>query len=229
MLQRILQISIVICLLSLAALASSKVIQRESLQNYIDRMQQQGLDLAPASPGSLWTDNGRLSNIAADYRAARVGDLITIAVVQDVTASNSGDVSASRSFKSSAGIDSIAGRVKTAGVTSLFSPHSDETLAGKAQADTKSSLRTSLSGRVAAVLPSGMMVIEAERQLTMNNEKQTVLLRGLVRPGDVSPTNVVLSNAIGNLELELKGKGVISEANRRPTPWVRALLRVIGF
>jgi flagellar L-ring protein FlgH len=72
-------------------------------------------------------------------------------------------------------------------------------------------------------------VIEAERELTMNNERQTVLLRGLVRPGDVASNGAVASNAIANLELELKGKGVISEGNRPPNIIVRAILRVVGF
>jgi flagellar L-ring protein FlgH len=111
----------------------------------------------------------------------------------------------------------------------LFSPTSAYSLAGKGQAATTSSLTTSLAGRVVAVLPSGALVIEAERELTMNNERQTVLLRGLVRPGDVAPNGAVASNAIANLELELKGKGVISEGNRPPNIIVRAILRVVGF
>lgn len=72
-------------------------------------------------------------------------------------------------------------------------------------------------------------MVEAERMITMNNERQVLLLRGLVRPGDISPNNVVLSNAIGNLELELKGKGVISDGNRPLNPVVRWLLRIVGF
>jgi flagellar L-ring protein FlgH len=114
-------------------------------------------------------------------------------------------------------------------VASLFSPSSAYSLAGKGQAATTSSLTTSLAGRVVAVLASGALVIEAERELTMNNERQTVLLRGLVRPGDVASNGAVASNAIANLELELKGKGVISEGNRPPNIIVRAILRVVGF
>jgi flagellar L-ring protein precursor FlgH len=82
---------------------------------------------------------------------------------------------------------------------------------------------------VVAVLPNGVLVIEAERELTMNNERQTILLRGLVRPGDVAPNNTVPSNAVGNLELELKGKGVLSDGTRPPNLIVRWLLRILGF
>jgi flagellar L-ring protein FlgH len=208
---------------------TQKTIQGESLAGYVQRMQQQTLDLTPKTPGSLWIDSGPLANLTADYKAAHVGDLLTILVVQDVSASSAANVATNRTFSASSGINGLAGHIKTSGVASLFSPTSAAALAGKSQASTTSSLRTSLTGRVVAVLPNGMLVVEAERQLTMNNERQTVLVRGLVRTGDIAPNNVVLSNAIGNLELELKGKGVLSDGIRPPNLFVRMLLRVVGF
>lgn len=222
-------IVLVLLLLSPWMQAREKKVQRETLEAYIQRMQQQPLDLSPASAGSLWRDNGRLANLSADYKAAHVEDLITILVVQDVTADNSGNVATDRSLKANSGIDALAGHISTSGVQNIFSPHSSQTLQGKAQASSKSSLRTGLAGRVAAVLPNGVLVVEAERQITMNNERQTILLRGMVRPGDVTPNNSVLSNAIGNLELELKGKGVVSDGTRPPNPIMRVLLRIVGF
>jgi flagellar L-ring protein FlgH len=207
----------------------SGVIQSESLDQYLQRMQQSALIAPPPSTGSLWVDRGRLADLGADYKARHVGDLITITVVQNITATNGGSVSSTRNLSASSGISSLPAQLKTGNVASLFSPTSAYSLAGKGQAATTSSLTTSLAGRVVAVLPSGALVIEAERELTMNNERQTVLLRGLVRPGDVAPNGAVPSNAIANLELELKGKGVISEGNRPPNIIVRAILRVVGF
>jgi flagellar L-ring protein precursor FlgH len=201
----------------------------QALSKYIEKMQQQAPAFASSMPGSLWIDSGRLANLSSDYKAVQVGDLITILVIQDVQASSSGDVTAGRSFSASSGIDGLAGHISTSGVQEIFSPHSAQDLKGKAQANTKSSLRTSLAGRVVAVLSNGVLVIEAERQITMNDEHQTILLRGLVRPGDISSANVVASTAIANLELELKGKGVISDSTRRRNPIVRLLLRLVGF
>ena len=63
----------------------------------------------------------------------------------------------------------------------------------------------------------------------MNNEKQTIILRGLVRPADIDPNNNVLSNAIGDLQLELRGKGVLSDGTRPPNIVWRTLLRLINF
>ena len=204
-------------------------VQSETLAEYLGRMQQTPLTSPAATAGSLWTDGGRFAGIAADYKAMHPGDLITIAVVQGTTANNAGSVSTGRNFSASSGISSLPGQLKTAGVASLFSPTSAASLSGKGQAATTSSLTTTISGQVVAVLPSGALVIEAEQKLTMNNEKQTILLRGMVRPNDVGNNNIVSSNAIANLELELKGKGVISEGNRQPNPIVRAILRVLNF
>ena len=209
--------------------ARPKKIQRENLDAYIRRMQQAAPDITPSSAGSLWTDNGSFVGIARDNKAARVGDIISIIVAQDVTAQSAGNVTTTRSYSASSGISALPGQLKTTGVASLFSPSSAESLAGKSQAATTSTLRTQLAGRVVAVLPSGMLVVEAERVMTMNNEKQTVLLRGLVRPTDLSPANTVPSNLVGNLEFELNGKGVLSDGTRRPNIVIRTIMRLLNF
>ncbi len=215
--------------LGLQAKQSNKNVQQESLSSYIQRMQQQQLDLAPLTAGSLWTDNGRFAGVTTDYKAARAGDLITILVAQNLNAQSANNVSTNRAFNASSGITALAGQLKTIGVQNIFSPTSTQALTGKSQAATTSSLVTNLAGRVAAVLPNGILVVEAEREMTMNNERQTLLVRGLVRPGDIGPDNSVSSNLIGNLELELKGKGVLSDGTRPPNPLVRWILRVVGF
>jgi flagellar L-ring protein precursor FlgH len=202
---------------------------RDPLADYIQRVSAKVPDQAAPTPGSLWHDAGRLANMVADYKAARVGDLVTISVAQNLSATSTGDVSSNRSFSATSGITALPGQLKTAGVANLFSPSSTQALAGKAQATSQTSLTTTLTGRVAAVLPTGTLVVEAERQITMNNQHETVILRGLVRPGDLDATNTIASNYVGNLEVEVKGKGVISEGTRPPNPIVKWILRLVGF
>jgi flagellar L-ring protein precursor FlgH len=215
--------------LAVAKETKPKTIQRETQAAYIQRMQQQSLDLSHATAGSLWTDNGRFANLSADYKAVHVGDLITIVVAQGTKASSTASVATARTLNASSGITALPGKLKTTGVASLFSPNSSAVLGGKSQGSSTSALLDTLAGRVVAVLPSGIMVIEAERQLTMNNERQTILVRGLVRPGDVAPNGTVQSNQVANLELELKGKGVLSDGVRPPNALVRGILWLVGF
>ncbi len=203
--------------------------KRDALADYVQRVSQPGSAPAASTPGSLWIDNGRLANMVADYKASRVGDLVTISVSQNLSSTNTGNVATNRSFSASSGISALGGHIKTSGVASLFSPTSSQVLAGKAQATSTTALSTTLTGRVAAVLPTGTLVVEAERQIAMNEQRETVILRGLVRPGDLDATNTVASNSVGNLEVEVKGKGVISEGTRPPNAVVKWILRVVGF
>lgn len=204
--------------------------KRDPLAEYVQRMSgPAAASVALGTAGSLWIDNGRLANMVADYKASRVGDLVTISIAQNLSSTNTGNVATNRSFSASSGINALPGHIKTSGVANLFSPTSTQVLAGKAQATSTTALSTTLTGRVAALLPSGTLVIEAERQIMMNDQRETVILRGLVRPGDLDATNTVTSNSVGNLEVEVKGKGIISEGTRPPNPVTKWLLRILGF
>jgi flagellar L-ring protein FlgH len=203
--------------------------KRSGLDDYVQRVSAKNPDPTPPTLGSLWHDSGRLANMVADYKASRVGDLVTISISQNLSASSAGAVATNRAFSASSGIAALPGQLKTTGIANLFSPTSTQALTGKGTATSQTSLSTILTGRVAAVLPSGTLVVEAERQINMNNQHETVILRGLVRPGDLDATNTVVSNSVGDLEVEVKGKGVISEGIRPPNPVVKWILRVVGF
>lgn len=227
---RILLLSAVLLALPAWAAKSKKsAARRDALSEYIQRMAGASPAPAPSSMGSLWVDNGRLANLVADYKASRVGDLVTINISQNLSSTNTGNLATSRAFSASSGITALGGHIPTSGVANLLSPSSNQALTGKAQATSTTALATTLTGRVAALLPSGTLVVEAERQIVMNNQRETVIVRGLVRPGDLDATNTVASNSVGNLEVEVKGKGVISEGVRPPEPWTKWFLRIFGF
>jgi flagellar L-ring protein precursor FlgH len=211
------------------AFAKEKTVKQDTLANYVQRMSAKASEPSPITVGSLWNDWGKFANMVSDYKASRVGDLVTISVAQNLSASSTGNVSTNRSLSANSGITALPGKLKTAGVANLFAANSAEALSGKAQATSQTSLSTTLTGRVAAVLPSGTLVVEAERQITMNNQHETVILRGLVRPGDLDAANTVASNNVGDLEVEVKGKGIVSEGTRPPNPIMKWVLRVVGF
>ena len=79
------------------------------------------------------------------------------------------------------------------------------------------------------MLPNGMLVIEAAREVEFSQQTQTIVLRGLVRPEDISQQNQVLSTAISNLELQVRGKGIVNDYTRRPNALVRFLHQVLIF
>ena len=123
----------------------------------------------------------------------------------------------------------MAGHINASGLNNLLTAQSSTKLKGTGSTDASTTMNTNLAGQVIAVLPNGNLVVEAERMVTINNQKETMLVRGVLRPGDIGPDNTALSTALSNLEVELKGKGVVSDAIRPPNPLMRAILWVIGF
>jgi flagellar L-ring protein FlgH len=228
---RIAAATLILCTAALRAKDKGKqsAANQSSLASYIQRMSAKTPSALPATPGSLWVDSGRLANMVADYKASRVGDLVTINITQNLSSAVTGNVATSRTLNASSGITALPGQLKTTGVANLFSPNSSQALTGKSQASSTTSLSTTLTGRVAAVLSTGVLVVEAEREITMANEHETVIVRGLVRPGDLDATNTVASNSVGDMEIEVKGKGVVSEGVRPPNPIVKWILRIVGF
>jgi flagellar L-ring protein precursor FlgH len=79
------------------------------------------------------------------------------------------------------------------------------------------------------VLSNGTLVIEAARQVEFSQQTQTIVLRGLVRPEDISQQNQVLSTAISSLELEVRGKGIINDYTHRQNILVRLLEKALIF
>jgi flagellar L-ring protein FlgH len=204
--------------------------QDESLKNYVAKLQSSAVVTpSTAVSGSLWNDGGALTNLASDYKARSVGDLVVISIVEQTLAQASGSVASQRTFNTQSGVTGLVGRINTGGVNPLLAANSDTQLKGQAQTASTSSLRTSVAGQVIALLPNGNLVVEAHRDVLMNDERQTIILRGVARPGDLAANNVVLSSQLSNLEVELRGKGVISDGTRRPNWIVRTLLRLVTF
>jgi len=200
----------------------------QSRAEYLSRLQQASVTFA-ATPGSLWNPAGRMANLTSDYKAAHLHDTITILIVHQTTAQSAGTSTAQRSYAISSAITALPGKLKVSGVDPLLGANSAEALAGQGSGTTTSTLQTSLAGEVIAVLPNGNLVVEAQREVYMNHEHETAVVHGVVRPGDISAANSVPSTALSNLEIELKGKGLISDATRRPNIVTRMLQWVVGF
>lgn len=198
--------------------------------DYLARIQDQSVAHTEGrTSGSLWSPNGALTEIATDYKARSLNDPVTILVSVQTSAQTNGNVSSQRSFQTQSAITGLAAQLSTRGVDPILNAQSGTELKGQGQAAANSNLQSSLTGRVISVLPNGNLVVEAQRQIAMNNQRETMIVRGVVRPNDIGPENSVPSAALSNLEIELKGKGIISDSTRSPNPLTRLLLRIIGF
>jgi flagellar L-ring protein precursor FlgH len=199
--------------------------------DYISRLQEQDAQADPSKTvGSLWSPGGNpLGDVSTDYKAQKLNDTIVIMVSVQTTAAQSGTSSYQRTVATSNGITGLPGDLKTTGLNPLFNANSSTQLAGQGATSTNTAFQTSLTGQVIAILPSGNLVVEAQRKIFMNHQHEDITIHGVVRPRDIGPNNTISSSALSNLEVEMKGKGIISDSTRPLNPITKAILWLVGL
>jgi flagellar L-ring protein precursor FlgH len=207
----------------------SKTPPELALRSYIDRVRAQHA-AEVATSGSIWSSEGRMVRLGTDAKAVRTHDVVSIVVFESLAASTDGQVKNTRASNASSGLTALFGALKASNsLQNLIGQNSSSGLTAQGQSTTNSSLSTTFGGEVVDVLPNGMLVVQATRQLTFSQQTQLIKLRGLVRPEDVSAQNQVLSTAMTDLELEVTGKGIVNDATYRQNPLVRWLQKLLVF
>ena len=204
-------------------------IAQTSLKSYLESVRLDGSGGTSGS-GSIWSDSGRLAQLSTDVRAMRKHDLISVVVSEALESSTDGTVKGSRSSSASASITALFQKLSaSSAAANLLNRNAQSALNAQGQSANNSTLSTVLGGEVVEVLPNGMLVIEAARQVEFSQQTQTIVLRGLVRPEDISQQNQVLSTAISSLELQVRGSGVVTDYTHRPNLLVRLLEKAVIF
>jgi flagellar L-ring protein FlgH len=200
-----------------------------ALRSYVERVRaQQAAEVR--TPGSIWSASGQLVRLGTDVKAFRIHDVVAVVVAESLAASTDGQVKNSRSSNANSSVSSLFGALSAGNaLQNLVAQTSSSGLTAQGQSSTNSSLVTTFGAEVVDVLPNGMLVVQATRQLTFSQQTQLIRLRGLVRPEDVSAQNQVLSTAMTDLELEVTGKGIVNDSTYRQSPLVRFLQRMLVF
>lgn len=185
---------------------------------------------AQISPGSIYSDQGRYGDLTSDMRARRVGDIVTILVSDRMNASTQGSSKSARSSSANASIPRLLGQTSPVGaLANLTNLQSETALDGTGTTNRSNVFTTTLSGRVVEVLPNGDLVIQADKDVGVNSEKHQVTIRGIVRWNDLNPTNQIRSDRIAMMKIQLNGKGIVSDAIRRPNILYRILMGLLPF
>ena len=201
----------------------------DALRAYITRVRaKQAAEMR--TPGSIWSADGQMVRLGTDVKAFRIHDVVAIVVTESLAASTDGQVKNSRASNANSGLTSLFGALKSSNaLQNLVGANASSGLTAQGQSTTNSSLVTTFGAEVVDVLPNGMLVVQATRQLTFSQQTQLIELRGLVRPEDVSNQNQVLSTAMTDLELEVTGKGIVNDSTYRQNPVVRLLEKLVVF
>jgi flagellar L-ring protein FlgH len=225
-------------LVAAAALASSasprikkqKAPQASALDRYIEEAMRGANQPGGGSPGSLWSPGAPLVDLTRELRASRVDDMVTIVVAENASAVAKGATKSARASSASASVDALGGKVRPGGLwANLANTSGKSALDGSASTTRNMVLTATLTARVTHVLPNGFLVVEGSKDVQINSERQTIMVRGVVRPTDLSPTNLVRSDHLGQMEIRLNGKGVVGDAIRRPFILYRLLMGLLPF
>lgn len=175
--------------------------------------------------GNLWHADGRMLCLFATPRATRVGNILTVRVVESATAKNSATTKTGRNSEISAGIDQLFTLEKYVTPYTQASGSIDSQFEGNGSTDRSGKLMASITVRVVEVLPDGNMRIAGSRDVAVNNERQFITLTGLVRPEDVDYTNTILSTYISDAKIVYSGSGIVDDRQR--PGWLMRTLDVI--
>lgn len=191
----------------------------------------------PKTTGSLWQEENGRAYLYEDLRAMRIGDIITISIVEKHKGSKSADTSAE---KDSTVSNSLGGTgVGYLGIPGLrlggearrgfgIDASAKNKFGGKGATNREDTLTGTISAIVTEVLPNGDLRIEGRREVTVNSERQIMTIGGIVRRVDVNTKNTVQSSAIADAKIEYSGLGVVDDV-QRPGWFVRILDWVYPF
>ncbi len=166
--------------------------------------------------GALFTADAQGTDLLGDFRARRLGDLVFVDVVEGSTASVSSGAKRQRDSGTLGGLVSAAGALPAPGaavVAGAVGALGNRKFEGKGNTQRTSDLRSRIAARVIEVLPNGDLRIEALKSVKINQETEKLMLSGIIRQRDLTNDNVVLTTAVGDLRVELNGKGVASADN----------------
>ncbi len=171
---------------------------------------------------------GWMTGLTADPSAHDVNDLLTVHVMESISATGSADSELNKDSSGSAGLTNLFGLEKHLSFldpANLANTAASTKFKGGGTTTRNGTLTADMTVRVAQVLPNGNLVLEGAREIEINGDKQVVVLTGVVRPTDVAPSNIVLSTSIAQLRIRYFGQGLIKD-NLKPGLLVRILNKI---
>lgn len=179
--------------------------------------------------GSLYTSDAQGSSLLSDFKARRAGDLVFVNVVEATNANVESSARRGRDSGTLAGIGTVAGVIPVAGAAAgaLVGALGQRKFEGNGSTERNSALQARIVARVVEVFPNGDLRIQAQKMVKINKENEMMTLSGIVRTRDVAADNSVPTTAVGDLLVELNGKGVASDDNA--PGWLFRLVDKIGI
>ena len=174
---------------------------------------------ADYSNGSIWQTSS--ITLTEDSKARRLGDIVTVVIVETASASKEAATATGRSSELNAGIPNFLGLEESKIISSNFSDlknlinaSASSKFDGSGSTSRRETLTATISAKVVDVLPNGNLRIEGRRNVKVNNEDQIVMVRGTIRPRDITPENTINSIFVADAQISYSGEGIISDRQK---------------
>ena len=178
--------------------------------------------------GSLWSEDRPQSFLFSDFKAGRMGDVVTVRIVESSKGNKNASTKTEKDSSLSTSISAFFGMPSDKLSQASVGAETSEKHDGAGSTSRSSELTAVITARVIDVMPNGNLVIDGRREVIVNNETQLLYVTGIVRPEDIGPNNTVLSSYIADAKITYTGTGVVSDKQR--VGWfVRLLDKVWPF
>lgn len=205
------------CVLLLALSACASRGKGPDVAAPLPDVQMAGYDMMAPKTSSLW--NQEPQSLFGNRRARNVGDILTVIVSVNDTASMQNTLSRSRSnaedFSANAlfGLPEWANGVLPGGAR--VDPGVNVTRSAAADGDGSITRTEQITLRLAAQVvekrPNGHLVVMGTQRIRVNNETRDLKLQGIVRPDDITRDNTITHEKIASADIVYSGRGQIAQ------------------
>ena len=177
-----------------------------------------------SNDGSLWSEERPQAFLFNDFKAGRVGDVVTVRIVESSKGNKNASTKTEKDSSISSSISALFGLPSDSLSQASIGEETSETHDGSGSTSRSSQLTAVITAKVIDVLPNGNLIIDGRREVNVNSETQLLSVNGIIRPEDIGPSNTILSTYIADAKITYTGKGVIGDKQR-----VGWLVRIIDF
>lgn len=161
-----------------------------------------------ASSGAIF-NSAAYRPLFEDRRPRYVGDIVTINIAENTTATKAGGSSGSKDGKVNASISSLFNHAVP---QATFAASASDAYADKAAANSSNAFSGSITATVAEVLPNGYLMVTGEKQISFDKGTEFIRISGVINPDTITPGNFVLSTKVADARIEYRTNSKIDAA-----------------
>ncbi|MEM6512663.1 MAG: flagellar basal body L-ring protein FlgH [Pseudomonadota bacterium] len=169
----------------------------------------------PPTSGAIYQANAD-TRLFEDLKAGRVGDILTVRLIENTSASNASSTQTAKSTEATLGNPTVFGQVLTKQGQPLFqgSLDGESSFDGSGSTSQSNSLAGDITVTIVQRLPNGNLRIRGEKWMNLNQGREFIRVAGIIRAADINTDNTIASTRIADAQISYSSRGVMAAANR---------------